>query len=286
VGEVFDHALQGVDCQNFEFLVHSKDGRHVELLLNAASRRNAGGQIVGVTGVGQDITEKKYIEKAQINAAKMRASNDAKGNFLASMSHEMRTPLNGVLGMLQLAMSHELPPQVWRHVQNAYMSGEHLLNLVNDILDVSKIEAGKLELETKLFNLHDVFSTAMGIVKPQATHKGLALKLMGLEGFPKYARGDQQRTRQVASSCPPRPLRPPRPPRPPRPAPPTRTRTCAHSRSMRSRSLRSRSLRSRSLQQVLLNLSCTCLPLPLTLTLTRCCSTCCTMRSSSPCTAR
>jgi len=291
VGEVFDHALQGVDCQNFEFLVHSKDGRHVELLLNAASRRNAGGQIVGVTGVGQDITEKKYIEKAQINAAKMRASNDAKGNFLASMSHEMRTPLNGVLGMLQLAMSHELPPQVWRHVQNAYMSGEHLLNLVNDILDVSKIEAGKLELETKLFNLHDVFSTAMGIVKPQATHKGLALKLMGLEGFPKYARGDQQRTRQVASSCPPRPLRPPRPPRPPRPAPPTRTRTCAHSRSMRSRSLRSRSLRSRSLRsrslrQVLLNLSCTCLPLPLTLTLARCCSTCCTMRSSSPCTAR
>merc|ERR1740117_1125786 len=197
VGEVFDHALQGVDCQNFEFLVHSKDGRHVELLLNAASRRNAGGQIVGVTGVGQDITEKKYIEKAQINAAKMRASNDAKGNFLASMSHEMRTPLNGVLGMLQLAMSHELPPQVWRHVQNAYMSGEHLLNLVNDILDVSKIEAGKLELETKLFNLHDVFSTAMGIVKPQATHKGLELKLEGLEDFPKYARGDQQRTRQV-----------------------------------------------------------------------------------------
>ena len=78
--------------------MHSKDGRHVELLLNAASRRNAAGQIVGVTGVGQDITEKKYIEKAQINAAKMRASNDAKGNFLASMSHEMRTPLNGVLG--------------------------------------------------------------------------------------------------------------------------------------------------------------------------------------------
>ena len=81
----------------------------------------------------------------------MRASNDAKGNFLAAMSHEMRTPLNGVLGMLQLAMSHDLPPAVWRHVQNAYMSGEHLLNLVNDILDVSKIEAGKLELENKPF---------------------------------------------------------------------------------------------------------------------------------------
>ena len=81
------------------------------------------------------------------------------------------------------------------------MSAQHLMNLVNDILDVSKIEAGKLELETKLFNLHDVFSTAMGIVKPQATHKGLELKLEGLEDFPKYARGDQQRTRQVPSHC-------------------------------------------------------------------------------------
>ena len=78
----------------------------------------------------------------QINAAKMRASNDAKGNFLASMSHEMRTPLNGVLGMLQLAMSYELPDVVQNNIQNAFMSGEHLLNLVNDILDVSKIEAG------------------------------------------------------------------------------------------------------------------------------------------------
>ena len=84
-------------------------------------------------------------------------------------------------------------------MQNAYMSGEHLLNLVNDILDVSKIEAGKLELETKLFNLHDVLTTAVGIVKPQATHKGLELKVLGLEDFPKYARGDQQRARQVAS---------------------------------------------------------------------------------------
>ena len=105
VGEVFGRALQGFDCQNFEFSIISKDGVRVELLLNAASRRNAAGDIVGVVGVGQDITEKKYIEKAQIDAAKMRASNDAKGNFLASMSHEMRTPLNGVLGMLQVLLS-------------------------------------------------------------------------------------------------------------------------------------------------------------------------------------
>ena len=127
----------------------------------------------------------------------MRASNDAKGNFLASMSHEMRTPLNGVLGMLQLAMSHPLPPVVMQNVQNAYMSGEHLLNLVNDILDVSKIEAGKLELELRPFNVREVFDTAIGIVTPQASAKSLRLELCLPEGFPAYACGDQQRIRQV-----------------------------------------------------------------------------------------
>tara|TARA_B110000046_G_C12682082_1_gene268980 strand:- start:5 stop:235 length:231 start_codon:yes stop_codon:yes gene_type:complete len=71
--------------------------------------------------------------------------------------------------MLQLAMSHNdsLPPVVMQNVQNAYMSGEHLLNLVNDILDVSKIEAGKLDLECKPFHVLEVFKAALGIVRPQ-----------------------------------------------------------------------------------------------------------------------
>ena len=197
VGDVLARALEGVDCRNLEFSINSKDGRRVELLLNAATRRDAQGSIVGVVGVGQDITEKKYMEKAEINAAKMRASNDAKGNFLASMSHEMRTPLNGVLGMLQLAMSYELPQEVRKNVQNAYMSGEHLLNLVNDILDVSKIEAGKLELEMKPFSVTEVYRAAMGIVRPQAAAKGLIMELEIAQDLPLYARGDQQRIRQV-----------------------------------------------------------------------------------------
>ena len=197
VGDVLARALEGVDCRNLEFSINSKDGRRVELLLNAATRRDAQGSIVGVVGVGQDITEKKYMEKAEINAAKMRASNDAKGNFLASMSHEMRTPLNGVLGMLQLAMSYELPQEVRKNVQNAYMSGEHLLNLVNDILDVSKIEAGKLELEMKPFSVTEVYRAAMGIVRPQAAAKGLIMELKIAQDLPLYARGDQQRIRQV-----------------------------------------------------------------------------------------
>ena len=66
MADVLERALDGHDRQNFEFSIHSKDGKRVELLLNAATRRNAAGAIVGVVGVGQDITEKKYVEKAQM----------------------------------------------------------------------------------------------------------------------------------------------------------------------------------------------------------------------------
>jgi len=197
VAEVFGEALLGTDCQNFEFSVIAKDGGRVELLLNAASRRNVAGEIVGVVGVGQNITERKYIERAQLDAAKMRASNDAKGNFLAAMSHEMRTPLNGVLGMLQLAMGHQLPELARQNVSNAVMSAEHLLNLVNDILDVSKIEAGKIELENKPFKVGRILAGALDIVNPQARSKGLALNMSLCPDFPIYVRGDQQRLRQV-----------------------------------------------------------------------------------------
>ena len=103
--------------------------------------------------------------------AKARAASDAKGKFLASMSHEMRTPLNGVLGMLQLAMELELLPRALQYCQNAMMSAQHLMNLVNDILDISKIEAGKLELEQRVFHLPDVLRAAVEIVQVDAVHK-------------------------------------------------------------------------------------------------------------------
>ena len=137
--EVLTLAMQGISTDNFELPLYARDGSRVELLLNATTRKDARGEVVGVVMVGQDVTGKKDIEKAQITAAKVRwdpaetphthstrarlpllplqarAASDAKGKFMASMSHEMRTPLNGVLGMLQLAMELELPPQAVKY---------------------------------------------------------------------------------------------------------------------------------------------------------------------------
>ena len=173
VRQVISNAMSGINTENFELPLYSRHGQRVELLLNATTRHSASDAVVGVVMVGQDITEKKDMEKAQIAAAKARAASDAKGKFLASMSHEMRTPLNGVLGMLQLAMELELPPRALQFCQNAMMSAQHLMNLVNDILDISKIEAGKLELEQRVFHLPDVLRAAVEIV--QATSPYLPL---------------------------------------------------------------------------------------------------------------
>ena len=102
VRQVISNAMSGINTENFELPLYSRHGQRVELLLNATTRHSASDAVVGVVMVGQDITEKKDMEKAQIAAAKARAASDAKGKFMASMSHEMRTPLNGVLGMLQV----------------------------------------------------------------------------------------------------------------------------------------------------------------------------------------
>ena len=109
---------------------------------------------MGVVCVGEDITGRKEMEAAKLKSMVLEKSNHAKDAFLASMSHEMRTPLNGLLGMLQLAAASEepLPEKVMRYIKQAKNSGTLLLHLINDILDITRIEAGHLQLEVRAFS--------------------------------------------------------------------------------------------------------------------------------------
>jgi len=140
-------------------------------------------------------TQIATIERERENA---EAANRAKSQFLASMSHELRTPLNAILGFAQL-MGRELSlaPEQEEHLGIIQRSGEHLLELINDILDMSKIEAGRASLNEHLFDLHRLLDTLEEMLGLKASSKGLQLNFERDRSLPQYVKADEGKLRQV-----------------------------------------------------------------------------------------
>jgi PAS domain S-box-containing protein len=150
--------------------------------------------------VGEDVTDLRRATKAlEAAVAEATAANAAKSNFLANVSHEIRTPLNGVLGMAQSMAQNELSPAQQKRLDIIRQSGQTLLTLLNDLLDVSKIESGKLELETIEFELAQTIETAYALFTAIAEQKGLEFQI-DVEGARGFCQGDPTRLRQVISN--------------------------------------------------------------------------------------
>jgi PAS domain S-box-containing protein len=127
-------------------------------------------------------------------------ANQAKGSFLAAMSHEIRTPMNAIIGMSALAMKGGLEPKQYEYVRKVNFSARMLLGIINDILDISKIESGRLQLEETGFDLHSVVDGVGTFANPMAAEKGLQLTMAIAADVPRYLIGDPLRLTQILTN--------------------------------------------------------------------------------------
>jgi PAS domain S-box-containing protein len=233
---IFSRLMKGDPVDRYESVYIGKSGREIHLVFNALFVVDEQGEITGASGTAYDITLRKQMEKELMDNAELllerhdallvtqemlrvqideykavqeqlleaktaaEAANTTKSRFLATMSHEIRTPMNGVIGMIELLQHTGLTEEQFEYAESAKKSGVNLVRLLNDILDLSKIEADRLELESADFDLQPVIADTINLLLLHAREKGIVLALQMDHGVPTALKGDSGRLRQIITN--------------------------------------------------------------------------------------
>jgi two-component system, sensor histidine kinase and response regulator len=194
---IYQAVKTGLDTHGDDEVLWRKDGTSfpAEYWSRLLHRNN---RVIGMVVTFVDVTVRKQAEEGMRNAKEAaEAGSRAKSEFLANMSHEIRTPLNGVIGMTELALGTDLTREQREYLETVKLSGDALLNVINDVLDFSKIEAGKTELEASDFNLRDSLETILRTFALLASEKQLELLCTVDPEIQERMRGDPFRLRQI-----------------------------------------------------------------------------------------
>jgi len=187
---------------DIEYRVQKKKGEYAYFRDIAKITRDENGKAVHMSGAMLDVTDfRDLISEAQVQKQEAEVANTAKSAFLSTMSHEIRTPMNAILGITEIQLQNEaLDPKIKEALEKIYASGDMLLGIINDILDLSKIEAGKLELQIEKYEIASLVSDTAQLNMMRIGSKPIEFDLHVDENIPTHLWGDELRVKQILNN--------------------------------------------------------------------------------------